>query len=77
MIGDLTLEQLRTRMDEHLMAVEEVLGGLDLSIRQLESRLTHIEEILGLEPDGLSATGALADLSRLGVLIDRMRQEGR
>ena len=44
MMGDVTLKDLRSRMEEHLMAVEEVLGGLDLYVQQLDARLVRIEE---------------------------------
>lgn len=75
MIGDVTLKDLRIRMDEHLMAVEEVLGGLDLYVQQLDQRLARIEDELGLDPDGLTAQGALARLQRLAALVDQMRKE--
>lgn len=75
MIGDVTLKDLRIRMDEHLMAVEEVLGGLDLYVQQLDQRLARIEDELGLDPDGLTTQGALARLQRLAALVDQMRKE--
>lgn len=77
MIGDVTLKDLRSRMDEHLMAVEEVLGGLDLYVQQLEGRLARIEGVLGLDPDGLTTQGALAQLQRLSAVVDQMRGEVR
>ncbi|WP_132999418.1 hypothetical protein [Luteimonas arsenica] len=77
MIGDVTLKDLRSRMDEHLMAVEEVLGGLDLYVQQLEGRLARIEGVLGLDPDGLTTQGALAQLHRLSAVVDQMRREVR
>ena len=77
MIGDVTLKDLRSRMDEHLLAVEEVLGGLDLYVQQIEQRLARIEDILGLDPDGMTTQGALAQLQRLSTLVDQMRKEVR
>ncbi len=77
MIGDVTLKELRSRMDEHLLAVEEVLGGLDLYVQQLERRIARIEELLGLDPDGLTTQGALAQLQRLSGLVEQMRREIR
>ena len=75
MIGDVTLKELRSRMDEHLLAVEEVLGGLDLYVQQLEGRLARIENVLGLDPDGMTTQGALAQLHRLSALVDQMRKD--
>jgi hypothetical protein len=75
MIDDITLGALRTRMDEHLMAVEEVLGGLDLYVQQIEGRVARIERALGIEAEGLSTQGALADLQRLSMLVAQMRRE--
>ena len=77
MIGDVTLKELRSRMDEHLLAVEEVLVGLDLYVQQLERRIARIEELLGLDPDGLTTQGALAQLQRLSGLVEQMRRESR
>ena len=77
MMGDVTLKDLRSRMEEHLMAVEEVLGGLDLYVQQLDARLVRIEEALGLEPEGLTTQGALAQWQRLSVLVDQMRKDVR
>ncbi|WPU55897.1 hypothetical protein SQW19_16455 [Stenotrophomonas acidaminiphila] len=77
MMGNVTLNDLRTRMEEHLMAVEEVLGGLDLYVQQLDARLGRVEEALGLDPDGLTTRGALAQLQRLAVLVDQMRKDAR
>jgi len=74
-IGDVSLKDLRLRMDEHLMAVEEVLGGLDLYVQQLDSRVTRVERLLGIEPEGLALNGALADFQRLSVLVERLRGE--
>lgn len=77
MIGDVTLKDLRSRMDEHLLAVEEVLGGLDLYVQQIEGRLARIEDVLGLDPDGMTTQGALAKLHRLSALVDHMRKDVR
>jgi hypothetical protein len=77
MLGDVSLNDLRSRMEEHLMAVEEVLGGLDLYAQQLEARLARIEEALGLDPDGVTTGGALAQLQRLSALVDQMRKDLR
>ena len=77
MMGDVTLKDLRSRMDEHLMAVEEVLGGLDLYVQQLEGRLARVEGVLGLDPDGLTIHGALAQLQRLSAIVEQMRKDIR
>ena len=75
MINGVSLGALRTRMDEHLMAVEEVLGGLDLYVQLIDARVARIEHALGIEAEGLSTQGALADLQRLSVLVAQMRRE--
>lgn len=77
MIGDVTLKDVRSRMDEHLLAVEEVLGGLDLYVQKIEGRLARIEEVLGLDPDGMTTQGALAQLHRLSALVEHMRKDMR
>lgn len=77
MIGDVTLKELRSRMEEHLLAVEEVLGGLDLYVQKIETRLARIEATLGLDPDGVTTQGALAHLQRLSMLVDQIRKDVR
>lgn len=77
MMGDLTLKDLRSRMNEHLLAVEEVLGGLDLFVQQLEGRLARVEDVLGLDPEGMTTQGALAKLHRLSALVEQMRKDVR
>lgn len=46
MLAEVTLKSVRTRMNEHLLAVEEVPGGLDLYVQQLERRLARVEGVL-------------------------------
>ncbi len=65
MFDSVTQSELRAQMEQHLLMVEEVLGGLDQFVQGLERRITRIEEGLGLEPDGLSVTGWVADLQRV------------
>ena len=65
MFEGVTLQELRSQMEQHLLMVEEVLGGLDTFVQSLEKRITRIEEGLGLEPEGLSASGWVADLQRI------------
>jgi hypothetical protein len=77
LIGDVTLKDLRSRVDEHLLAVEEVLGGLDLYVQKIEGRLARIEDVLGLDPDGVTTQGALAQLHRLSALVEHMRKDMR
>ena len=64
MFEELTMSQLRSQIEQHLMMVEEVLGGMDTFIQRLEKRVSRIEEGLGLEPEGISASGWVADLQR-------------
>lgn len=57
MFDAVTQTELRAQMEQHLLMVEEVLGGLDQFVQGLERRITRIEEGMGLEPDGLSVIG--------------------
>jgi len=65
MFSSVTQADLRAQMEQHLLMVEEVLGGLDQFVQGLERRITRIEEGLGLEPEGVSASGWVADLQRV------------
>lgn len=73
MFEAVTQKDLRAQMEQHLLMVEEVLGGLDQFVQGLEQRITRIEEGLGLEPDGVSVTGWVADLQRTKAELARLR----
>lgn len=73
MFEAVTLQELRSQMEQHLLMVEEVLGGIDTFVQGLEKRVTRIEEGLGLEPEGTSASGWVADLQRVKVELERIR----
>ena len=74
MFSSVTQAELRAQMEQHLLMVEEVLGGLDQFVQGLERRITRIEEGLGLEPEGLSASGWVADLQRLKAELAQQRR---
>lgn len=74
MFDAVTQKDLRAQMEQHLLMVEEVLGGLDQFVQGLERRITRIEESLGLEPEGLSASGWVADLQRLKAEVAQLRK---
>ena len=74
MFDSVTQSELRAQLEQHLLMVEEVLGGLDQFVQGLERRITRIEEGLGLEPEGLSATGWVADLQRVKAELAALRQ---
>lgn len=76
MFDAMTQTELRAQMEQHLLMVEEVLGGLDQFVQGLERRITRIEDGLGLEPEGLSATGWVADLQRVKAELAALRQTG-
>lgn len=76
MFDSVTQSELRAQMEQHLLMVEEVLGGLDQFVQGLERRITRIEEGLGLEPEGVSATGWVADLQRVKAELLALRQTG-
>ncbi len=67
-------KDLRAQMEQHLLMVEEVLGGMDQFVQGLERRVARIEEELGLEPEGVSASGWVADLQRLKAEFARLRK---
>lgn len=73
MFEAVTQKDLRAEMEQHLLMVEEVLGGLDQFVQGLEQRITRIEEGLGLEPEGVSVNGWVADLQRVKAELSRLR----
>ena len=73
MIDEFTMSELRAQIEHHLLMVEEVLGGMDTFIQRLETRVARIEEGLGIEPEGISATGWVADLQRVKVELSHIR----
>lgn len=74
MFESVTLQELRSQMEQHLLMVEEVLGGLDTFVQGLERRVTRIEEGLGLEPEGVSSSGWVADLQRAKAELATLRR---
>ena len=75
MFEAVTQKDLRAQMEQHLLMVEEVLGGLDQFVQGLERRIARVEEGLGLEPEGVSASGWVADLQRLKAELAKPRDE--
>ena len=73
MFDSVTQKELRAQMEQHLLMVEEVLGGMDQFVQGLERRIARIEEGLGLEPEGVSASGWVADLQRLKAEVAKLR----
>ena len=74
MFEAVTQKDLRAQMEQHLLMVEEVLGGLDQFVQGLERRIGRIEEGLGLEPEGVSASGWVAELQRVKAQLATMRK---
>jgi hypothetical protein len=74
MLSSVTQGDLRAQMEQHLLMVEEVLGGIDQFVQGLERRITRIEEGLGLEPEGVSASGWVADLQRVKAELSQLRR---
>ena len=53
MPDNITQTDLRAQVERHLLMVEEVLGGMDQFLMDLETRVAGIEEFLGMHsPDG-------------------------
>ena len=44
-------EDIHAKIDEYHLMVEEVLGGMDMMVSRLESRVQFLEEILGINED--------------------------
>ena len=74
MLSSVTQADLRAQMEQHLLMVEEVLGGLDQFVQGLERRITRIEEGLELEPEGIASTGWVADLQRVKAELAQLRR---
>ena len=74
MFDSVTQADLRAQMEQHLLMVEEVLGGLDQFVQGLERRIARIEDGLGLEPDGVSTSGWVADLQRVNAELSKLRR---
>ena len=74
MFSSVTQADLRAQMEQHLLMVEEVLGGLDQFVQGLERRITRVDEGLGLEPEGVSASGWVADLQRVRAELAQLRR---
>lgn len=73
MFEEFTTGELRSQIEQHLLMVEEVLGGMDTFIQRLEKRVSRIEEGLGIEPEGISASGWIADLQRVKAELSAIR----
>ncbi|NML45916.1 hypothetical protein HHL11_19360 [Ramlibacter sp. G-1-2-2] len=74
MFETVTQKELRAQMEQHLLMVEEVLGGLDQFVQGLERRIARIEQGLGLEAEGISASGWVADLQRMKAELAKLRK---
>jgi len=75
MFEAVTQKELRGQIEQHLLMMEEVLGGLDQFVQGLERRIVAIEEGLGIEADGISASGWVAELHRLRQDMSLLRRE--
>lgn len=73
MFEELTMSELRGQIEQHLLMVEEVLGGMDTFIQHIEKRVSRIEDGLGIEPEGISASGWIADLQRARAELSAIR----
>jgi hypothetical protein len=77
MFEAITMQTLRSQMEQHLSMVEEVLGGLDMFVQGLEQRVTRIEAVLGIEPEGLTIDGLVADVQRIKQAMAATRSAQR
>lgn len=74
MLNSVSMADLRSSVEQHLLMVEEVLGGLDMFVQCLDGRLRRIEKGLGLEEGGVSTSGWVADLERVKAECARFRE---
>ena len=51
MFESTTQQELRAQMEQHLLMVEEVLGGMDQFVQGLERRIARIEELTRIPAD--------------------------
>mgnify|MGYP000879725359 CR=1 FL=1 len=65
MFESLTMAELRTQLERHFVMIEEVLGGMDTFVQDLNTRVSRMETSLGINPEGTTTRGALADISRI------------
>ena len=64
MFDDFAMGDLKAQIHQHLLMVEEVLGG----------RLERVEELLGVRPEGIAASGCIADVQRAKDELLRIRE---
>lgn len=73
MFKKVTLDELKEQMEEHLLMVEEVLGGLDQFVQGLERRVSRIEDELGLASDAEQSNGWVAELKALKGELQKLQ----
>lgn len=73
MFKKVTLDELKGQMEEHLLMVEEVLGGLDQFVQGLERRVSRIEDELGLTPGEERPDGWISELKALKRELRQLR----
>lgn len=74
MFDDLTLGDLKSQLQQHLMMIEEVLGGMDLCIQGLEKRIERIENGLGVSDGAVKPDGWVADIRRAKEELAALRE---
>lgn len=73
MFKKVTLDELKEQMEEHLLMVEEVLGGLDQFVQGLERRVSRIEDELGLTLGEEQPNGWISELKALKGELRKLR----
>ena len=74
MFDDFAMGDLKSQIQQHLLMVEKVLGGMDINLRALDKRLGRIEELLGVGPEGVASSGCIADVERVKGELSRIRE---
>ena len=68
----ITQSDLRAQIERHLLMVEEVLGGMDQFLMDLESRVTRIEDFLGMHATDVPNASLTADVRHLKADVAKL-----
>ena len=64
-------DELLTRMNEYQLMVEEVLGGMDMMLSRLESRVVALEEKSGITSGACGTSNA--DINQVRAEMQKLR----
>jgi hypothetical protein len=73
---NVSLDDLRARIDEHLLMIEEVLGGMDAFLTRLEVRVRRTEELLGIASTA-EYPGLPGELRKIREELEKFKTEAQ